>query len=71
MERTILDRFDAITDGDGATVFKLKAEPERSGPARATFDDEPSRQRTLLAGLDCLPGQLDFLDDSTNGESDK
>lgn len=58
MERTILDRFDILTDGDGATVFRLKA--ERSGPARATFENEPSRQRTLLAGLDCLPGQQDL-----------
>lgn len=30
-------------------------------PTRARFDSEPTRQRKLLDGLDCLPGQLDLF----------
>lgn len=50
---------------EAETGFRLTIEPatRQRGPR---FDDQPTRQRVLLAGMDCLPGQLDlFLTDGT------
>jgi hypothetical protein len=33
------------------------------------FSNDPTRQRVLFAGLDCLPGQQDLF--ATDGEPDK
>jgi hypothetical protein len=39
--------------------FTLRNDPP--APKRARFDDEPTRQRVLVEGMDCLPGQLDLF----------
>jgi hypothetical protein len=40
--------------------FKLANDPAPHKPAQ--FDnDDPRRQRTLIDGLQCLPGQLDLF----------
>lgn len=45
--------------GDGDDGFRLVNDPER--PAKPVIVCEPERQRLLLDGLDCLPGQLDLF----------
>lgn len=45
--------------GDGDDGFRLMNDPER--PARPVIVCEPERQRLLIDGLDCLPGQLDLF----------
>jgi hypothetical protein len=47
--------------------FKLANAPAPHRPARFATDEY--RQRSLLAGLDCLPGQGDLFD--TDGEPDE
>lgn len=45
--------------------FKLTNEPQK--PIRdSELRDEPSRQKVMFAGMDCLPGQMDLFD--TDGE---
>ena len=47
--------------------FRLANDPAPRRPAQ--FEDEQCRQRSLLAGLDCLPGQGDLF--ATDGEPDE
>ena len=47
--------------------FALANDPPRPKPAR--FENSEGRQRMLLAGLDCLPGQGDLFE--TDGESEE
>ena len=47
-------------------LFALANEAPRPKPAR--FENSEGRQRMLLAGLDCLPGQGDLF--HTDGEED-
>lgn len=45
---------------DSAPEFELRNDPPRH--RRATFaDNEAQRQRVLIDGLHCLPGQLDLF----------
>ena len=46
--------------------FSLANDPPRPKPTR--FENREARQRMLLAGLDCLPGQGDLF--HTDGEED-
>ena len=39
--------------------FTLANDPRKHRPRK--FDDDPARQRVLIDGLDCLPGQLDLF----------
>lgn len=45
--------------GECVDGFRLVNDPER--PAKPVIVCEPERQRLLLDGLDCLPGQLDLF----------
>jgi hypothetical protein len=46
--------------------FALRNDPPAA--TKATFENNPCRQRVLLAGLDCLPGQQDLF--PTDGGTD-
>jgi hypothetical protein len=46
--------------------FTLANDSSKPKPAR--FENSEGRQRVLLAGLDCLPGQGDLF--QTDGEED-
>lgn len=49
-----------IVADSAADQFELRNDPPR--PRRATFhDNEAQRQRVLIDGLHCLPGQLDLF----------
>lgn len=41
--------------------FTLRNDPPRQPPAA----DDPTRQRVLFSGLDCLPGQQDLFETDT------
>jgi hypothetical protein len=47
---------------DGAEPFALANDPPKRKPWRA--ENEPARQKKLLDGLDCLPGQQDLFEGS-------
>ncbi len=40
--------------------FELRNDPPAHKPQQ--FDEEPLRQRVLVDGMNCLPGQLDLFD---------
>lgn len=49
-------RDDDDSEGD---EFELANDPPR--PVKPVIVCEPERQRLLIDGLDCLPGQLDLF----------
>ena len=55
----------AMGDAQPEPPFRLVN--EKPAAAKRDVADEPRNQRTLFAGLDCLPGQLDLF--PTDGES--
>ena len=56
-------RSDQLAPGEGER-FTLANDPPGLRPTR--FENGEERQRMLLAGLDCLPGQADLF--QTDGE---
>ena len=58
-------RSDQLAPGEGER-FTLANDPPQLKPAR--FENGEERQRMLLAGLDCLPGQANLF--QTDGEGD-
>ncbi len=51
-----------FSDDDDGEFILLNPLPRKP---RFKIEPEKQRQTMLLSGLDCLPGQTDFLDDET------